>query len=855
MTVSTSYSPLTFNGNGATTTFSVTWQFFSSTLVVTLISSAAVETVKTITTHYTVLGGTDVNGLPSTGSVTMLTAPASGETLKITRVTPKTQSSTWGESDNFPQKTIEAALDRETLFAQEVVSLDAAGNPLVRHPYVELVEGSAPGTPNSGYGRVYTKTDGYLYHKNDAGTETDISGQAAGAATSATAAAASAVAAAASETAAASSETNAATSATNAAASASAASTSETNATAAATDAIAAAVGVSVQAYDADLTTWAGLTPSANAQSLVTAANYAAMRTLLDLESGTDFYSITAADAAFQPLDAQLTSLSSASANGVSLVTAADYAAMRTLLDLEAGTDFYSLTALSSTSNGQGASLLGIEDAGGYYTGTTIEAALQEIGSDVAALDQAVILKGTWDASTGSFPGAGAAQAGWSYIVSVGGTVNSQVFVANDRIIAIADNASTSTYAANWHKLDYTDQVLSVAGKTGSVTLAASDLTNGTTGSGAVALATSPSFTTPALGTPSSGTLTSCTGLPVSTGISGLGTGVATFLATPSSANLASAVTGETGSGALVFGTSPGFTTAANPVSNDGAALGTTALGWSDLHLASGGVVNWANGAYTVAQSTGYLTTNFSVNDIGGLSIENTNAGVSAQAAINVVNQSSSYWSQVDGTNAVCYNLAIGCDMLFYTDSTYNGDVAMFPGESEAMRATSAGVVTFAGIGTTASGANAFLNSAANNQLLRSTSSLRYKQGDKPGDPPEDMDPAIAARIVDGARPIWYRSKCAGDPKEWSYYGLIAEELVELDPRLVPLGYREEDWIEERVPVSIGADGKQHFRIERKIKDGAVPVPDGVAYDRLIVALLVDYQLLKQRVAQLEGTA
>ena len=59
------------------------------------------------------------------------------------------------------------------------------------------------------------------------------------------------------------------------------------------------------------------------------------------------------------------------------------------------------------------------------------------------------------------------------------------------------------------------------------------------------------------LGTPSSGTLTNVTGLPISTGVSGLGTGVATFLATPSSANLASAVTDETGSGALVFGTSP----------------------------------------------------------------------------------------------------------------------------------------------------------------------------------------------------------------------------------------------------------------------------------------------------------
>lgn len=98
------------------------------------------------------------------------------------------------------------------------------------------------------------------------------------------------------------------------------------------------------------------------------------------------------------------------------------------------------------------------------------------------------------------------------------------------------------------------------------------------TGSGALVFATSPTLVTPALGTPSSATLTNATGLPISTGVSGLGAGVATALATPSSANLASAVTDETGSGALVFATSPTLVTPALGTPSSGTLTNATGL-------------------------------------------------------------------------------------------------------------------------------------------------------------------------------------------------------------------------------------------------------------------------------------
>jgi hypothetical protein len=110
-------------------------------------------------------------------------------------------------------------------------------------------------------------------------------------------------------------------------------------------------------------------------------------------------------------------------------------------------------------------------------------------------------------------------------------------------------------------------------------------------------LFTDSTLVRPILGTPASGTLTNCTGLPVGTGVSGLGTGVATFLTTPSSANLLAALTDETGTGANVFANTPTLVT---PVI--GAATGTS-LSLSGFSAVSAAAPTIAS-ATTIAPTT-----------------------------------------------------------------------------------------------------------------------------------------------------------------------------------------------------------------------------------------------------------
>lgn len=94
---------------------------------------------------------------------------------------------------------------------------------------------------------------------------------------------------------------------------------------------------------------------------------------------------------------------------------------------------------------------------------------LDQMEIDIAALANWMVYKWNRDASAWTFPWGWIAQTGRFYTVSVGGTVNSVVFGVDDRLVATADNASTTIYAWNWTKLDATDAVTSVNGAVGNV--------------------------------------------------------------------------------------------------------------------------------------------------------------------------------------------------------------------------------------------------------------------------------------------------------------------------------------------------------------------------------------------------
>jgi hypothetical protein len=360
MTISSTTVKNSYSGDGSTDTFNYTFKIFADTdLQVIIRSSLGTETVKTLTTHYTVTGAGDASG--GTVVFTSGNIPTATETVVVRRAVPQTQAIDYIANDPFPAESHEEGLDRSMMTIQQMqeevdrsikisrtntmtsteftvgptaragkfLSFDTNGE-LVVSQEVGTYQGNwSSGTTYSARDIVKDSSNYNIYLCNTGHTSSgttplssnadiakwDLLVDAESASDSATAAATSATNAASSATAAASSASAASTSETNAATSESNASTSETNAATSASNAATSATNAATSETNA-------ATSETNAASSATSAASSAT-TATTQASAASTSATNAATSATNAATSETNAASSASSASTSATNAA----------------------------------------------------------------------------------------------------------------------------------------------------------------------------------------------------------------------------------------------------------------------------------------------------------------------------------------------------------------------------------------------------------------------------------------------------------------------------------------------------------------------------------------------------
>ena len=137
---------------------------------------------------------------------------------------------------------------------------------------------------------------------------------------------------------------------------------------------------------------------------------------------------------------------------------------------------------------------------------------------------------------------------------------------------------------------------------------------------------------------------------------------------------------------------------------------------------------------------------------------------------------------------------------------------------------------------TTSNSANMYIHSDGTHQVMRSTSSERYKKDI------ETLEDKYADAVL-GLRPVWYKSKCEADNPDHSHWGLIAEEVAKVDPRLVTFRY-------EITTSNNDQDTGETIIKTTKLDE---PQAESVQYDRFVPHLINICKRQEDKITALEA--